>query len=277
MKLIMSGILTIVLGFSKCFFYNFYFNVTGVLSNLPTDEAVKEFVLKAAVDIARNMMFVPFAEGETGKKFADFARDITENLSPVSDSFLIFSSSLSSVVENIPELIISSRKVLKGSVMSVVRTSLHDALADECQREEWKEALVNVTGKPAVINIPELYLQEFIRQLMHKVVEFLVQCMRASHQDIHAVNVAKKTPEEFNTLFKQQTLHQVLGAALRSLLRRCRQYPNNARYQQFKQVTLEHLLVTDTTVASPQNSTYWSALLNRKSLLFLTEKAVLFL
>ena len=216
----------------------------------------------------KEIMLQPVGESEEGANFAKFAAEVAEEVSPSFSAIVEFAKLVASALNDVPANFMKDRKLLKGSIMTAVRTALHLALVDKDTRDAWKSALCAVTGQPVAAGVPEQYLQLFCRLLKDLAMQFIVECVRTTAVDAHSSKRSTVPADNYDSLFSRQTLHQVLGAAVRSLLKRCRQYSKNKNYQQYESVTLENMTVITPDVYNPLSDSYWTQLINRKGLLF---------
>jgi len=170
--------------------------------------------------------------------------------------------------------ICASTVVLPGAIKQVIRKSLHMSLSEEAVRVQ-RTAKLQVLSEDADLSVVHLFLENFCLRLVTPIAAFIIKSMRESPNDSH-VQAVQAFPQDFSTLFHQQTLHRIAGYSVKAILTRSRQFKTSERWRKFREVVLGRLAVKGVALPNPQSKDYWTALLSRKSLMFVNAETLAF-
>ena len=213
----------------------------------------------------------PHSKILSGEKFSVFAAQVSEKANPKpSTGFCEF---VEVCVRPLVEPICSSKKIKPADLWMLVRHHIHSSLADADVRIERLGKLQSLVGSDECEEEASQYLAEFCRRLTTSIVTFVLNLMRNVPTDPHVVSASKFSQDDFDS-FSKQTLHNILGSIVKSVLRRSRQYKGNPKWDDIQKVILSRFAHVGVMEARPHETTFWTALLGRNSYTFVSESVL---
>ena len=163
----------------------------------------------------------------SGEKFSVFGAQVSKSANPEpSTGFCEF---VEVCVRPLVEPICLSKKKQNPLISGCLLVSMyvHSSLADADVRIERLGKLKSLVDSDECEEEASQYLAEFCRRLTTNIVTFVLNLMRNVPNDPHVVSASKFSQDVFDSLFSKQTLHNILGSVVKSVLRRSRQYKGN--------------------------------------------------
>jgi len=98
-------------------------------------------------------------------------------------------------------------------------------------------------------------------------------CLSMSGRDPHAKDAPKKrSKDDFNHLRTKQVVHYISGSCMKGIVRHAYTHRNSKKLQRRKLCVINRFGAFGQSVPSdPSDSSYWTSILNRKSLFFVGE------
>jgi len=163
-------------------------------------------------------------------------------------------------VRPLVEPICSSKKIKPADLRMLVRHHIHSSLADADMRIERLGKLKSLVGSDECEEEASQYLAEFCRRLTTSIVTFVLNLMRNVPTDPHVVSASKFSQDDFDSLFSKQTLHNILGSIVKSVLRRSRQYKGNPKWDDIQKVILSRFAHVGVMEARPRMKQHFGLL-----------------
>ena len=170
----------------------------------------------------------------------------------------------------------ASKTMAPSEVIKMVRMHLHSNLAEPQVLQGRMSKLQAVVNHTDSEDTAPGFLQDFCGRLAKTTAAFIIKGMREAVDDPHTLTCSRFSQDNFDSLFSQQTLHNILGSTVKGVLRRSRQFKQSSRWNSIQKVVLNRFAHIGLMEAKPEDKTFWTALLGRKSYTFVSEPVLCF-